>query len=341
MLAVVMPLVPQTAYAASATEAILRLDRMAVSTTTGGTVCWKTATVATEATVVVTFPTGYTVNGTTSNWPTTVTNLPPDPATGTAATAWPSIGSTASSVAGQVVTFASGDLTANTFYCFNFGDATHFPVTNPGSPASSQQANIVTNTSTPTQIDIGKVALAVIANDQVTVTATVPPIFTFSLLSNTDSFPTDLSTSAVTVSTGVNIQVGTNAKGGWTIWIKDANQGLRSSTTLHTIPTVVGGTAQTLTTGQEHYGIDGTIASNPGGGSGGVCTAATTAPYNGNLTTTAGQAFAAYQQLAACTNGVSSTNDQVTMQELATIASNTPAGSDYSDIITVVGAGNF
>lgn len=341
VMSMTMPFVPQSAYAASATEAILRLDRMAQSVTTGGTVCEKTGTAGTEASVVVTFPAGYTVNGTTANYPTSTTNLPPDPATGTAATPWPTISATATNVTGQAVTFTSGDLSINTFYCFNFGDATHTPITNPGAPASSQQASITTQTSVPATIDLDKVALAVVASDQVTVTAVVPPIFTFQLLSNTDSFASDLSTSSVNVSSGINVKIGTNAKGGWTTWIKDSNQGLRSTLASHTIGTVVGAAAQTLTAGSEGYGIDGTIASNPGGGAGGICTASVTAPYNGNGTSTAGQAFSAYQQLASCTGGVSSTDDEVTMKELATIATNTPASTDYSDIINVVGAGNF
>ena len=105
------------AKAAQFTEAFVRLDRLTAVTTTGGRVCAKPATVATEATVKVTFPTtaatDYVVNGTAANWTVTTTNLD------TGQTAWPGIG-TASNVTGKVVTFPSGDLVVGTLYCFNF-----------------------------------------------------------------------------------------------------------------------------------------------------------------------------------------------------------------------------
>src|SRR5690349_74297 len=104
------------AEAAQFTNVYLRLDRMNASTATGGTVCAKVAaTTPTEAGVRVTFPAGFTVNTTASNWTTTTTNLP------SGATAWPGISTPTNTISGQSVDFVSGDLTsaANT-YCFNF-----------------------------------------------------------------------------------------------------------------------------------------------------------------------------------------------------------------------------
>ena len=74
--------VPQ-AHASGLDQAIVRIDRMEASTATGGQVCATAHTVATEASVAVQFPTGFTVNTTAANWTVTTTNLPGD------ATAWP------------------------------------------------------------------------------------------------------------------------------------------------------------------------------------------------------------------------------------------------------------
>src|SRR5262245_30631468 len=62
------------------TQAYLRLDRMAATTVTGGTVCAKPATTAVEADVQITFPTqtgtDFVVDATAANWTVTTTNLP-------------------------------------------------------------------------------------------------------------------------------------------------------------------------------------------------------------------------------------------------------------------------
>src|SRR5882672_8403240 len=67
---------PTTADAAAFTQAYLRLDRMKSTTPTGGTVCAKPVTVATEGLVVITFPSTYTASTTAANWTVTTTNLP-------------------------------------------------------------------------------------------------------------------------------------------------------------------------------------------------------------------------------------------------------------------------
>ena len=99
--------------AANLEVAYVRLDRLAASIATGGTVCAQAETVGTEVDVQVVFPTGFTVNSTPGNWTVTTTNLP------SGATAWPVIG-TATAVSSQTVTFPSTDLTISTLYCFNF-----------------------------------------------------------------------------------------------------------------------------------------------------------------------------------------------------------------------------
>ncbi|HSX34265.1 MAG TPA: hypothetical protein VLF62_01320, partial [Candidatus Saccharimonadales bacterium] len=115
--AAVIGLQPGVASAGTLTQTMVRFDRLQTSAATTGTVCAKPATVGTEASVQVAFPTGYTlglaatftVNTTNNNWPA-------------GGTAWPSI-ATASNVASQTVTFTSGDLTVGTLYCFNWANS--------------------------------------------------------------------------------------------------------------------------------------------------------------------------------------------------------------------------
>jgi hypothetical protein len=113
--------VPLTASAAVAPfqQAYIRLDRMSTAQATGGTVCARqsAANVAlTEANVVVTFPSTYTVNSTAANWTVATTDIP----VGTFA--WPGIGTaTSATTPANVVTFPSGNLADSTkTYCFHF-----------------------------------------------------------------------------------------------------------------------------------------------------------------------------------------------------------------------------
>lgn len=310
-------------------NAYMRIDRMKISTTTGGTVCAKPASTATEAKVVVTFPATYTVNATAANWTVTTTPIP------SGATAWPGI-LTASAVAGSVVTFASGDLTVGTLYCFNFSGTS--TLTTAASAATNQQAVIGTQTSGAVAIDTTSVALANIADDQIVVSAIVPPSFSFSLGGNTDSFTTNLDPATIVSTTGKTVSITTNAKGGWIAWAKDSAQGLASATAGYTIPTAgtVNGAVSALSAGTEGYVLDTDLTTDASGG----CTLAIDAEYNGTGTSQGGTFASAFQPIASCTGGTANT-DVITLIERAAIAGVTPAATDYTDIITVVGAGNF
>lgn len=173
--------IPTAADAVAFTQAYLRLDRMKANVATGGTVCAKPASVATEGKVLVTFPSTYTVNTTAANWTVSTTNLP------AGSTAWVGIGTASSATSpANVVTFPSGDLTVGTLYCFNFiGTST---LTNAAAAAASQQASIQTQTSGSVVIDLTNIALANITDDQIVVTAVVPPTFIFVLSGNVDDF---------------------------------------------------------------------------------------------------------------------------------------------------------
>src|SRR3954466_5324745 len=178
LLAAAVPLVlPRAAHAGQFTQAFVRLDRMKATTATGGRVCAKPATTATEASVQVTFPTAngtdFVVNSTASNWTVTTTNLD------SGQTAWPGIG-TATTVSGKTVTFPSSDLTVGTLYCFNFASASTLTTSSAYASTADEttHGSITTRTTTPTNIDTGTYATYVISDDTVAINNTVvPPSF--------------------------------------------------------------------------------------------------------------------------------------------------------------------
>ncbi|HSX06183.1 MAG TPA: hypothetical protein VLG92_00495 [Candidatus Saccharimonadia bacterium] len=316
----------QTAHAAALGSVFVRFDRMAISTATTGTVCAKPASTATEAKVKVTFPTGYTL-GAAGTFTVSTTNL----SWPTGGTAWPSI-ATASTVSGQDVTFGSGDLTAGTLYCFNWTNSAAVTVTSSANP--SNLGSVTTQTSTPTDIDTAQYATASITNDQIVVTATVPPAFSFALSGNTDALGT-LNSSAVSASpTPRTVTVNTNAHNGWMVWAKDANTGLSSASASATIASTTPGTISTLSAGTEGYntGVTSSITSggaitvDPAFASGGV-------NYKGGGLDTS-------MRLLATGAGVADTA-VLTMTNNVAIKASTAAASDYTDTITVVGAGLF
>lgn len=315
-------------HAAAFSRLYVRIDRMSAATATGGMVCVTPATTATEASVQVTFPSDFSLNTTAANWTTTTTNLP----NGTIA--WPGIG-TASSVSGQTVTFPSGDLTVGTAYCFNFA-ATSTLTT--GTAGNNKLGSVTTRTSVPATIDSSSYATAIVSNDQIVVTATVPATFSFSLSSNTDSLGT-LSTTASS-SAGATATVATNAPGGWIAWVKSANAGLNSVSTGASIPTA--GTVDNAPTdlaSATGYVLDVDMTTD-GGGTGTMTQVANWgAEYAGANTTSGGTLSTTFQPIAA-SNGTTD-GDVMTLIERAKIPATQAAASDYTDTLTVVAAGRF
>lgn len=322
-------LLPILAYshtsASPLSDVMVRFDRMQTSTATTGTVCATPVSTATEADVQVVFPTGYTL-GTAANFTISTTNL----AWPTGGTAWPSI-ATATTVSSQTVTFPSGDLTVGTLYCFNWINPA--AVTVSASATASNIGSVTTRTSGPANIDSGSYATASITNDQIVVSATVPPAFAFSLSGNTDALGT-LSTSTVANSpTPRTATVNTNASNGWMVWAKDSNTGLSSATAGSTIASTTPGTNSTLSAGTNGYNT-GVTQSQVGGN--GTITVATPfvggANKGGGLDTT-------LRPLVTST-GTADTA-VLTLTNNVAIGATTAAATDYTDTITVIGAGLF
>lgn len=320
----------QQASAAQLSEAYVRLDRMKASQTTGGTICAKIATIAgTDAKLKVTFPTGFTVNSTPGNWTVTTTNLP------AGSTAMPGI-ATATDATGQVVTFPISDISSNsTLYCFNFSGTS--TLTN-ATAGNDKTGSISITTSGDVEIDGGIYALSIISDDQVVITATVPATFSFALGANTQSLGT-LSTGSITSGTGVSVTVGTNAGNGWLGWVLSANAALNSASTGDSIATVgtVDAAPSTLSAGTEGYVLDADLTTDSGTAGTGAVTV--NAEYNGDSTAKGGTLTTTFSEFASADGP--SDGDVITLIPRAAISALTQAGTDYTDTLTVVGAGHF
>jgi len=356
VLEVMAPTFIQVANAASApqfTETFVRVSRHKALTQSGLTVCAKPSAASTagiEANVKITLPTlfgagtDFVVNATAANWTVDVLNLPTEPgSTGPAvpATAWPGIG-TATNVSGHTVTFPSGDLTAATLYCFNISGTNTFTNSTAAAGSAIVGATLYSQTSVPATINQTNWSTSVITDDQIVISAIVPPSFSLTLDGNTDAFLSNLDPASTISTGGRTVSIVTNAVGGWIAWVKDTQQGLYSATANYTIPTkgTINATPQALTVGTEGYGLVTSITTANVGG----CTTVVDPEYNGTATNV-GAFSANFQPIAACTRAGAppgtSDGDVLSLIERATIRGGTPAGSDYSDILTIVGAGNF
>lgn len=326
LLAAVLPVVQGgSASAATLTRTFVRFDRMKISQATTGTVCAEPVTVGTEVDVQVVFPTGYTL-GAFGTFTVNTTNL----AWPTGGTAWPGIG-TATNVTSQTVTFPSGDLTVGTLYCFNWTNTAAVAIK--GSATASNTGTVTTRASGPSTIDSGSYSTASIADDQIVVTASVNQTFSFALSANTDALGT-LTTGAVASSpTPRTATVNTNAKNGWNVWAQDSNTGLTSTSASKTIASTTPGVGSTLSAGTEGYNTGVTQTQTSGTG-----TVTVTAAFAGSSATGAG--LDTSLRTIVTSNGTAN-NAVITLTNNAAISATTPAATDYTDTITVVGAGLF
>jgi hypothetical protein len=332
---VVMPFVARSAFAAAA-QGTVRFDRMQTSTATTGTICLNPSTSSIDVkTWQVTFPTGYVVSTTAANWQTSnisTTNL----AWPSGGTAWPNATAATASVSGQTVTWtntAAQSMSIGTLYCYNWTATA--AVTTPSSPgASIQGGSIVTKNSSAVQIDSAAYTTAVVSSDQISVTATVPAAFSFALSGSSDPLG-QLSTASVTTSgTPITATVNTNAKNGWSVWAKDASTGLTSANASKTIASTTPGSNSTLVAGTEGYNT-GVTTSQAGGA--GTITVQT--PFVGGSLGKGGGLNTSLQMLV---NSNGTANAAVlTLKNNVAINATTPAATDYTDTITVVGAGLF
>lgn len=328
--------------AATLTESAIRLDRMGASVAASSTnkilVIAKPATGGTETTVKLTWPTSsaFTVDTQATTHTVTTSGIAGMSFQGELVTAWPGIGSSASSVGGGTVTFPSTDLTVGTLYGFYITGG----ITNPSTGnAGTKQVTITTQSTGPATVDSQTVAVdtTTTSSDLVTVTAQVASSFNFALNSNSIALGT-LSTGSV--STGnVTIDVDTNATNGWAAWLRSdaSTAALASASTGGSFGSTgtVNGSTETVTAGTENYVVDVNVSA--GTLSNGSRTIST--EYDGNGTTTGGTLSTSYQEIVYSTGQADS--DTITLTAIASINAVTKAATDYTDTWEVVGAGNF
>lgn len=319
------------------TNTYLRLDRMKASTGTSLRVVFKTsAATATEDSMKIDFNYGGATTWTTASGAVAAS---PSVSTATCAsetgtTALPgSFGSSAGS--GSVITVAGvTNLAASTSYCF---DITGSAVTTPNA-AGEYLVKITTQTGA-TVDDQTNVALRIVSDDSITVTATVPPTFNFQLDANTTAFTSDLTPGTKRTTTARTFTVNTNAKTGWVAWLRNSDtNGLYSVGVNKNISPTTPGTAVDVDSSPstEQY-VWGATAVTQGTGAG---TTSLATPFDATGATNDGSGVDnTYRQVAA-SDGTAG-NAVVTLAAAATISGVTPAASDYTDVIQVIGAGQF
>ncbi len=326
-------LLPQRADAAQAAGNVyMRASRMQAGQAPGSVlVVFTTSSVTfTETLFKITLDSEWvsTTNFTTTagNYTVSTAGLP------AGVTAMPGI-ATASNVTGNTISFPVTNLTASTTYGF-FITGTGL-ILNPAA-SNTQLHTLFTTDAVPVINDTKEISVPTITADQITVSAAVPPSFTFALGSTTAALGT-LSSSAISSGAGNAITITTNAGSGWIAWAKDANAGLTSTNVSYTIPTAgtIDAAPSTIAFGTEGYVLDTDLTTDAGGGG----TVTIDPEYNG-LTTAAGGTLSTTYQPIASANGVTS-GDIITLIPRVAISGVTKAASDYADTITVVGAGIF
>jgi hypothetical protein len=320
---------PQKVFASNP-QGYLRLDRMAISTSgIGGTVCYKPSGSVTVDNVNVTFPsnTYYTLNTTGGNYTIDTTSIP----TGT--TVWPGMGSPTVSVVGQVltVTGSSQSLSSANTYCLHWSGAS--TVTSTAQAATNSLTGTIVSKNGGATVDSINYAIATVTSDQITVTGTLSSIFSLSIGSTTQSLTLD--PTAVAASAGDVVTISTNAGNGWNAWVTDTRNGALHSTTtgqdviaVNTYANCPAACSLDSTTG---FGLD--VDSTTG-------SPTIDTRYNGtNGTNQVGTLQNVLEAIA--TKSTPGAGDQVTLTFKAKPAATVPAGTDYQDVVTVVGAGNF
>lgn len=167
ILTVVFFLLKPTLANAGFSSVYLRLDNQKPNSALSGTICAQpsSAGAGIENSVIVTFPSDFTISQTTSDWTTSTSNLP------SGSTTWPLIDSPVTSVSGKSVTFLSSDLTLNILYCFNFTSAS----STTGSLGDNKTGKITTKDNLNSAIDSTIYAVSIANNNQINITATINP----------------------------------------------------------------------------------------------------------------------------------------------------------------------
>jgi len=329
---------PLTAFASALTALSDTMSRQGNGVASNHTIKFTSSTGAGDSTdtITVTMPTGFTI-GTVD-----YTDIDLSHGASTGAETEETLAATASSSAwgasftGQVLTLthpsdgANGDIATSDKVIIEIG-------TN----ASGGNAQITNHSTAATYTiaiagdfgDTGSIAIVVVDDDQVVVSATVSPSLTFTIDHNDSAFGNISTGSIATAGTDITLSIGTNSATGYAITVNDAgdgvNPGLYNATANHVIgsaSSVYGDTA-TLSADTEGYGIQGSSASS---------TIATRYAQTGNAVgglETTPTPFASH-------SSTMNSNHTITITHKASVSAWTPAGA-YSDTVTYIATGNY
>ncbi len=324
---------PSSVEAVAAGEVYMRCDRMKAATDPGDclVVFTTSATSATETTIKITLDTEWVsathFSATAGNYTVSTSGLP------AGVTAMPGI-ATADNVTGNTIRFpvtAMADSTAYGFFITGSG-----LIANPAASTTIVHTVFTRTGADAATADTKDIAVPVIADDQIAVTATVAPTFTFVFGNNSQSLGT-LSSASVISGSGTGITITSNAPNGWFAWTKSANAGLTSANASKTIATSgsIDAATTTLSPGTEGYVLDVDITTDAGSGG----TVDIDAEYEGDTTSKGGTLSTSFQLIAS--SGGTANGDIITLIPRVAISGVTPSASDYTDTLTVVGAGRF
>ncbi|HWB38847.1 MAG TPA: hypothetical protein VG604_01245 [Candidatus Saccharimonadales bacterium] len=343
-------LLPDIANATQLTQAGVRLGRLGIGASANNDllVTFKLNTTPTSVSKIkICLPSGFTTTsgaaplGTTfPNTPAGITAPPGLPATAT--TAVGSGGCLGGSITVNGLTSAS--LNNTTLYGFTVASGY---VTNPGL-AGQYNLTVESENIAATPIDTTTTPVYIYGSssnqDQINVTASVAPNFSFQLSSNSDAI-SQVDSASVKTSTGVTMTVGTDSPLGYTAYVKSANGALVSVTSPGT-PITTGtfdGTPDAITAGTTKYGFlpttgpacstcTGALSYDTEYSSGGgapIVSATQAGSFNSTN-------FASFVSRNGYTNG-----DQVILKERVAVANTIGYANDYSDTLTIVAAGNY
>lgn len=308
--------------AGSFSQTFLRYDRMKIGTLSSMQLLIVPKSTGTEAEIKIVFGAGITVSatavGSTTNLPTGSVGVP-----GTL---------TITGAGSSMVIAGVTDLTVGTTYVVNIGSGVSTPAA-----AGQTLDTVYTQTAAHAAIDNTTVASRFISDDQLVITGNVPPSFTFVLSGNTDAFTGDINSSSVVSTTGKTVTVTTNANKGWIGWVKSTNAGLLSVTTGESIGTsgVVDTSPTTCVAATDCYVLDADKTTTGTGG--GSLTIA--GEYNGTDTNSGGTLSTNLTPFVTRTGKTD--GDVITLIARATMISTKAAADDYTDTLTIIGAGNF
>lgn len=328
------PLIVKQTNAVEAGSSYMRCDRMKTGISPGSCliVFTTSSTTATETSIKLTLDAEWVsatnFSTTASNYTVSTSGLP------AGVTAMPGV-ATADNVSGNTIRFPITALTNSTTYGFFITNGGTGLISNPSSSATIVHTIFTRTGSDAATADSKDVAVPVIANDQIVITATVAPTFTFVFNNNAQNLA--LAVGSVISGTGTTITITTNAASGWTAWALSANQSLDSAASGDTIVTTgtVNDAPDTISAGAEGYVLDVDLTTD--GSNGGTVTI--DPEYNGTTTSMGGTLSATYEAIATADGAASS--DVLTLIPRVAISGLTEAATDYTDTLTVVGAGIF